>query len=152
MKKAIFPGSFDPITKGHEALVLRGLELFDEIVVAIGTNASKKYLFSLEKRIEFIKQTFINQPKVSVQSYEGLTIEYCKSINAKFMLRGLRNSSDFTFEKSISQVNRSLNSQIETVFLITSPELSAINSSIVRDIIINNGDASSFLPDEVTLS
>lgn len=151
MKKAIFPGSFDPITKGHEALVIRGLELFDEIIVAIGTNASKKYLYTLEQRIEFIKQTFKNQPRVSVQSYEGLTIEFCKNVNAKFMLRGLRNSSDFTFEKSISQVNRELNPQIETVFLITSPELSAINSSIVRDIIINNGDASNFLPNGVSL-
>lgn len=151
MKKAIFPGSFDPITKGHEALVIRGLELFDEIIVAIGTNASKKYLYTLEQRIEFIKQTFKNQPRVSVQSYEGLTIEFCKNVNAKFMLRGLRNSSDFTFEKSISQVNRKLNPQIETVFLITSPELSAINSSIVRDIIINNGDASNFLPNGVSL-
>lgn len=151
MKKAIFPGSFDPITKGHEALVVRGLELFDEIIVAIGTNASKKYLYTLDERIKFIKDTFAKYPQVKVASYEGLTIEYCKQVGAQFMLRGLRNSADFTFETSISQVNRSLNNSIETVFLITSPELSAINSSIVRDIIINKGDASSFLPDAVSL-
>jgi pantetheine-phosphate adenylyltransferase len=151
MKKAIFPGSFDPITKGHEALVLRGLELFDEIVIAIGTNVTKKYLFSIEQRIKFIEDTFKGNKRVSVQAYEGLTIEFCKSINAKFMLRGLRNSPDFTFEKSISQINRKLNKEIETVFLITSPELSAISSSIIRDIIINKGDASSFLPNGVKL-
>ena len=151
MKKAIFPGSFDPITKGHEALVLRGLELFDEIVIAIGTNVTKKYLFSIEQRIKFIEDTFKGNKRVSVQAYEGLTIEFCKSINAKFMLRGLRNSPDFTFEKSISQINRKLNQEIETVFLITSPELSAISSSIIRDIIINKGDASSFLPNGVKL-
>lgn len=151
MKKAIFPGSFDPITKGHEALVVRGLELFDEIIVAIGTNASKKYLYTLDERIKFIEDTFAKYPQVKVASYEGLTIEYCKQVGAQFMLRGLRNSADFTFETSISQVNRSLNNSIETVFLITSPELSAINSSIVRDIIINKGDASSFLPDAVSL-
>ncbi len=151
MKKAIFPGSFDPITKGHEALVIRALELFDEVVVAIGTNAAKKYMFTLDERIQHIKQTFKDYKNVSVVSYEGLTIEFCKSINAQFMLRGLRNSSDFTFEKSISQVNRQLNNTIETVFLITSPELSAINSSIVRDIIINKGDASQFLPENINL-
>ncbi len=151
MKKAIFPGSFDPITKGHEALVIRGLELFDEIVIAIGTNAAKKYLYTLEERIKFIENTFADYPQVTVASYEGLTIDYCKKIGAQFMLRGLRNSADFTFETSISQVNRSLNNSIETVFLITSPELSAINSSIVRDIIINKGDASQFLPDGVSL-
>lgn len=151
MKKAIFPGSFDPITTGHEALVLRGLELFDEIIVAIGTNASKKYLYSMEERVQFIKDTFKDYPNVSVQTYKGLTIDFCEASDADFMLRGLRNSSDFTFEKSISQVNRTLNKNIETVFLITSPELSAINSSIVRDIIVNKGDATPFLPKNVSL-
>lgn len=151
MKKAIFPGSFDPITTGHEALVLRGLELFDEIIVAIGTNASKKYLYSMEERVQFIKDTFKDHPNVSVQTYKGLTIDFCEASDADFMLRGLRNSSDFTFEKSISQVNRTLNKNIETVFLITSPELSAINSSIVRDIIVNKGDATPFLPKNVSL-
>lgn len=146
MKKAIFPGSFDPITKGHESLVLRSLDLFDEIVIAIGNNVNKKYMFPLEQRIKFIEDTFKDYEKVTVQSYEGLTIDFCKKINAKYMLRGLRNSSDFGFEKPISQMNKKLNPDIETIFLITNPELSAISSSIIRDIIINKGDASKFLP------
>lgn len=146
MKKAIFPGSFDPITKGHESLVLRSLDLFDEIVIAIGNNVNKKYMFPLEQRIKFIEDTFKDYEKVTVQSYEGLTIDFCKKINAKYMLRGLRNSSDFGFEKPISQMNKKLNPDIETIFLITNPELSAISSSIIRDIIINKGDASNFLP------
>lgn len=146
MKKAIFPGSFDPITKGHESLVLRSLDLFDEVVIAIGNNVNKKYMFPLEQRIKFIEDTFKDYEKVTVQSYEGLTIDFCKKINAKYMLRGLRNSSDFGFEKPISQMNKELNPDIETIFLITNPELSAISSSIIRDIIINKGDASKFLP------
>lgn len=146
MKKAIFPGSFDPITKGHESLVLRSLDLFDEIVIAIGNNVNKKYMFPLEQRIKFIEDTFKDYEKVTVQSYEGLTIDFCKKTNAKYMLRGLRNSSDFGFEKPISQMNKELNPDIETIFLITNPELSAISSSIIRDIIINKGDASKFLP------
>lgn len=149
MKKAIFPGSFDPITKGHEALVRRGLELFDEIIIAIGTNSNKNYLFPLEKRIEFIQKTFENEPRVSVESYEGLTTEYCKKTGAKFMLRGLRTSADFEFERAISQINRTMSPEIETVFLITSAELSAISSSIIRDILKNNGDANQFLPDNL---
>ena len=151
MKKAIFPGSFDPITKGHEALVNRGLELFDEIIIAIGTNSSKKYMFSLEERIDFIKQTFEGNPKIKVESYEGLTIEYCKNKGCQFILRGLRTSADFEFERAISQVNRELDNSIETVFLITNPELSAISSSIIRDIIHNNGDASKFLPENLQI-
>jgi len=151
MKKAIFPGSFDPITKGHESLVLRSLDLFDEIVIAIGSNVNKKYMFPLEQRIKFIEDTFKGYDKITVKSYEGLTIDFCKSVNAKYMLRGLRNSSDFGFEKPISQMNKELNPDIETVFLITSPELSAISSSIIRDILINKGDATKFLPKGVKL-
>ncbi|MDA9775668.1 pantetheine-phosphate adenylyltransferase [Flavobacteriales bacterium] len=151
MKKAIFPGSFDPITKGHEALVLRGLELFDEIIIAIGTNSTKKYMYSLEQRMDFIKQTFANEPRIKVESYEGLTTEYCKKSEANFMLRGLRTSADFEFERAIAQINRDLQPELETVFLITSAELSAISSSIIRDIIKNNGDAAQFLPDSLTI-
>lgn len=151
MKKAIYPGSFDPITKGHEALVLRGLELFDEIIIAIGTNSTKKYMYSLEQRMDFIKQTFANEPRIKVESYEGLTTEYCKKSEANFMLRGLRTSADFEFERAIAQINRDLQPELETVFLITSAELSAISSSIIRDIIKNNGDAAQFLPDSLTI-
>ena len=151
MKKAIFPGSFDQITKGHEALVLRGLELFDEIIIAIGTNSTKKYMYSLEQRMDFIKQTFANEPRIKVESYEGLTTEYCKKSEANFMLRGLRTSADFEFERAIAQINRDLQPELETVFLITSAELSAISSSIIRDIIKNNGDAAQFLPDSLTI-
>ncbi len=152
MKRAIFPGSFDPLTKGHEALVKRGLELFDEIIVAIGTNANKKYLFSLEERIGFIQKTFDNEPRVKVESYDGLTIEYCKQKEAQFMLRGLRTSADFEFERAIAQINKEMMPTVETVFLITSAELSAISSSIVRDIIKNKGDASPFLPSGIQLN
>jgi pantetheine-phosphate adenylyltransferase len=151
MKKAIFPGSFDPITKGHEALVIRGLELFDEIIIAIGSNSSKKYMFSIEERIDFIKKTFKNEPRVKVESYKGLTTEYCKKMGAKFMLRGLRTSADFEFERAVGQINRDMNPELETVFLITSAELSAISSSIVRDILVNNGDASQFLPNNISI-
>ncbi len=151
MKRAIFPGSFDPITKGHQALVQRGLELFDEIIIAIGSNANKKYMYTLEERIKFIEQTFEGEPGVKVESYEGLTTDYCERKEAKFMLRGLRTSPDFEFERAIAQINKEMKPNLETVFLITSAELSAISSSIVRDIIKNNGDASPFLPSELKL-
>ena len=139
MKKAVFPGSFDPITLGHVDLIYRGLEIFDEIIIAIGVNADKKQLFSLEDKIQQIKNTFINEPKIKVASYKGLTIDFCKSVNSKYILRGLRNSSDFNYEQSIAQTNSSLSS-IESVFLISSPQLAHISSTIVRDIIRNEGD------------
>lgn len=148
MQKAVFPGSFDPITLGHMDIINRALPLFDEIVIAIGVNADKKYMFSLEKRIEFIKKTFKNEPKISVKTYSGLTVEYCKSINSEFILRGLRNPADFEFEKAIAITNRKLSS-IETVFLLTSAETSFISSSIVRDILRNNGDASTLVPKNI---
>lgn len=152
MKRAIFPGSFDPITKGHQALVERGLELFDEIIIAIGTNSSKQYMFTLDERIKFIKQTFGDESRIKVESYEGLTTEYCVKKDAQFMLRGLRTSPDFEFERAIAQINKEMKPNLETVFLITSAELSAISSSIVRDIIKNKGDASPFLPTELKLN
>ena len=150
MKKAVFPGSFDPITLGHVDLIYRGLEIFDEIIIAIGVNADKKQLFSLEDKIQQIKNTFINEPRIKVASYKGLTIDFCKSVNSKYILRGLRNSSDFNYEQSIAQTNSSL-SKIESVFLISSPQLAHISSTIVRDIIRNEGDYKSLVPKSVVI-
>ena len=146
MKIAVFPGSFDPITIGHQDIIERALPLFDKIIVAIGINSSKKYHFTLEQRMEFIKLTFNNNTKIEVATYTGLTIDFCKSVNSNYILRGIRNSSDYLYENSIAQMNKAMNSDIETIYLSTIPELSAINSTIVRDIIINNGDASQFVP------
>jgi len=146
--KAIFPGSFDPLTLGHVDIINRALPLFNEIVIAIGTNSSKKYMFSLEERISFIKKTYKDNPKITVTSTKGLTIDYCKEINVDFILRGLRNPADFEFEKAIAQTNRTL-SQIETVFLLTSAETSYISSSIVREILKYNGDVSLLVPKAV---
>ena len=150
MKKAVFPGSFDPITLGHVDLIYRGLEIFDEIIIAIGVNADKKQLFPLEDKIQQIKKTFINEPRIKVASYKGLTIDFCKSVNSKYILRGLRNSSDFNYEQSIAQTNSSL-SLIESVFLISSPQLAHISSTIVRDIIRNEGDYKSLVPKSVVI-
>jgi pantetheine-phosphate adenylyltransferase len=150
MKKAVFPGSFDPITLGHVDLIYKGLEIFDEIIIAIGVNADKKQLFSLEDKIQQIKNTFINEPRIEVASYKGLTIDFCKSVNSKYILRGLRNSSDFNYEQSIAQTNFSLSS-IESVFLISSPQLAHISSTIVRDIIRNEGDYKSLVPKSVVI-
>ena len=150
MKKAVFPGSFDPITIGHVDLIYRGLEIFDEIIIAIGVNADKKQLFSLEDKIQQIKNSFINEPRIKVTSYKGLTIDFCKSVNSKYILRGLRNSSDFNYEQSIAQTNSSLSS-IESVFLISSPQLAHISSTIVRDIIKNEGDYKSLVPKSVII-
>ncbi len=150
MKKAIFPGSFDPITLGHFDIIQRSLPLFDEIIVAIGVNAEKKYMFSLDRRMEFIAKSFENQPKVSVVTYEGLTIDLCRKLNAQFILRGLRNPADFEFEKAIAHTNRQL-SKIETVFLLTSASTSYISSSIVRDVIRNSGDYTVLVPDAVRI-
>lgn len=143
---AIFPGSFDPITKGHENILLRALPLFDEIIIAIGKNSSKQSYFSLEQREKWIKKVFAKEPKVKVETYTGLTIDFCKKKKANFILRGLRTSADFEFEKAIAQNNTMMAPEIETVFILPIPELSAINSTIVRDIIRNNGDATPFVP------
>jgi pantetheine-phosphate adenylyltransferase len=150
MKKAIFPGSFDPITLGHFDIIKRGISLFDEVVVAIGINAEKKYMFPLEKRILFIENAFKNEPKVRVISYEGLTIDLCKKEKAQFILRGLRNPADFEFEKAIAHTNRKL-SKIETVFLLTASQTSYISSSIVRDVIRNGGDYTVLVPSSVII-
>jgi len=148
---AIFPGSFDPITKGHENIILRASHLFDKIIVAVGNNSDKNSFFTLEQRVEFIKQTFVTKSGIEVDTYDGLTVEYCKKMNARFILRGLRSSLDFEYEKSISQLNRNLDSDIDTVFLITSPEFAAISSTIVREILANKGDVTPFIPDNVSL-
>lgn len=148
MKRALFPGSFDPITNGHFDIIQRGIKLFDEVVVAIGINAEKKYMFSLEERKAFIEDAFKDEPKVKVVTYKGLTIDFCKEIDAEFILRGLRNPADFEFEKAIAHTNRKL-SKIETVFLLTASRTSFISSSIVRDVIRNNGDYTVLVPDSV---
>jgi pantetheine-phosphate adenylyltransferase len=150
MKRAVFPGSFDPITLGHYDIIERGLGLFDEIIIAIGINADKKYMFTLEDRKHFIEAAFGNDSKIKVMTYSGLTIDFCKEQDAAFILRGLRNPADFEFEKAIAHTNRKL-SEIETVFLLTSSGKSYISSSIVRDVIRNNGDYTSLVPDTVRI-
>lgn len=151
MKRAVFPGSFDPITLGHYDIIKRGIHLFDEIVVAIGINAEKKYMFPLELRKKFIEEAFAGESKIKVITYEGLTIDLCKKLNAQFILRGLRNPADFEFEKAIAHTNRKL-SKIETVFLLTASRTSYISSSIVRDVIRNGGDYTVLVPDSVVIN
>lgn len=148
MKRAVFPGSFDPITLGHCDIVKRGINLFDEIIIAIGENSTKKYMFSLEKRKFFIEKTFEGNSKIKVMNYSGLTTDFCKEINADFILRGLRNPADFEFEKAIAHTNRKIG-QIETVFLLTSVETSFISSSIVREIINFKGNCENLVPKSV---
>jgi len=150
MKKAVFPGSFDPITIGHLDIVERAIKVFDEIIIAVGDNTNKKYMFPKEKRVEFVKQTFYNYDNVKIESYDGLTVDFCRKNNIEFMIRGLRNPADFEFEKSIALTNREM-TDIETIFLLTSPENSFISSSIVRDLIRNNGDYKLFIPKVITL-
>ena len=150
MKRAIFPGSFDPITLGHCDIVKSGINLFDEIIIAIGENSTKKNMFSLEKRRSFIEKTFEDNSKIKVMTYSGLTYDFCKEINADFILRGLRNPSDFEFEKAIANTNRKIG-QIKTVFLLTSVETSFISSSIVREIINYNGAYENLVPKAVKI-
>ena len=150
MKKAVFPGSFDPITIGHIDIVNRGMKIFDEIIIAIGDNVDKKYMFSKEKRVELVEQTFSDYDKIKVESYKGLTVDFCKKNNTEFIIRGLRNPADFEFEKSIALTNRGMTG-IETVFFLTSPKNSFVSSSIVRELIRNNGDYKLFIPEGITL-
>ncbi len=150
-KIAVFAGSFDPITTGHEDVVRRALPLFDEVIIAIGINSEKKYMFTLEKRVESIKYTFKDVSNVRVETYNGLTIDFCRKMNAGYLLRGLRNPADFEFEKAIAQMNKAMAPGIETVFIITAPEFSAVSSTIVRDIIRHNGDATPFVPKGIQL-
>lgn len=146
MKRAVFPGSFDPITIGHYDIIKRGLTLFDEIILGIGLNADKKYMFSLAERQKFLINTFKDEPRIKVKTYQGLTVNFCKQENAQFILRGLRNPADFEFEKAIAHTNRTLE-KIETIFLLTSSGKSYISSSIVRDVMRHKGDYSSLVPE-----
>lgn len=148
-KTALFPGSFDPITKGHVDIVEKGLLMFDRIVIAIGTNVKKTSLFSLEQRIAWIQQVFKGDPRVEVKSYTGLTINYCNEIGAQFILRGLRSPGDFEYEQQIAFANKELVENVETVFLLSSPYYTNISSTIVRDIIINKGNYSKFVPEGI---
>ncbi|MRI00439.1 pantetheine-phosphate adenylyltransferase [Kriegella sp. EG-1] len=148
MRRAIFPGSFDPLTLGHTDIINRGVTLFDELIIAIGINSEKNYMFSLEKRKHFIEETFKDEPKIKVMTYEGLTVNFSKEVKADFILRGLRNPADFEFEKAIAHTNRKL-AKIETVFLLTAARTSYISSSIVRDVIKNGGDFSVLVPNSV---
>lgn len=150
-KIAIFPGSFDPFTIGHESIVNRALPLFDKIIVMLGMNQAKKYFFSLENRKRMIEDLFQHEPKIQVETHEGLTIDFCKKHGANYILRGLRTAADFEYERAIAQVNKKMHPSIETVFLLTMPEHTPINSSVVRDILLHRGDASLFLPQKLNI-
>jgi pantetheine-phosphate adenylyltransferase len=150
MRRAVFPGSFDPLTLGHYDIIKRGVPLFDEIIIAVGINADKKYMFSLKERKQFIEQAFKHEPKVKLATYKGMTVDFCKKVDADFILRGLRNPADFEFEKAIAHTNRKL-SKIETVFLLTAANTSHISSSIVRDVIRNKGNYKILVPDSVRI-
>ena len=151
MRIAVFPGSFDPFTIGHEGIVRRALSLFDDIIIAVGANALKKSYYSLEVRKDMIGRVFKDEPRISVDHYEGLTVDYCRRMGAGYLLRGLRTAADFEFERAIAQVNRTLEPSVESVFLLTIPEHASVNSTIVRDIIRSGGDASQFVPAAIDL-
>ncbi|MGB3344022.1 MAG: pantetheine-phosphate adenylyltransferase [Aequorivita sp.] len=150
MKRAVFPGTFDPITLGHIDIINRALPLFDELIIAIGVNMDKKTMFPLEKRIEFIEEFYKNENRIKVLGYTGLTAKFCLDQNAQFILRGLRNSTDLNYEQPISQTNYKM-TKVESVFLLSSPKVSNISSTIVRDIMRNNGDYGPFVPPSVKI-
>ena len=149
---AIFPGSFDPFSIGHESVVNRAIPLFDKIYIMIGYNANKKSFFPLQKRLKWIKQVFDKEEKIEVRTHEGLTVDFCKEVKAKYILRGIRTSSDFEYERAIAQVNKKMHPEIETVFLLTLPEHTPVMATIVRDIVFHGGDASMFLPDGLDIN
>ena len=149
MRIAVFPGSFDPLTKGHEEIIRKALPLFDKIYVAIGENANKKYCFPLEKRQQWIQQVFASEPKVEVVVYEGLTVDFCRKVKAGFILRGLRNPLDFQYEKDIAEANRRLAPEVETLFLLSSPELAHVSSSLVRELYHHQGNYSEYVSFEL---
>lgn len=146
-KTAVFPGSFDPITRGHENVILRAIPLFDQIIIGVGENATKSAMFPIETRKAWLEATFANHSSISVVSYSGLTVDFCRAAGASYIIRGLRTSADFEFERSIGQVNKKLHPDIETVFFLSLPEYTALNSSIVRDIIRHGGDPGPFIPE-----
>jgi len=152
MRKAVFPGTFDPFTIGHQAIVERSLHLFDEIIVAIGVNSSKSAMFSLDQRTNWIEKVFEGKDKVKIKHFEGLTVDYCQKIGANYILRGLRSSADFNYERAIAQMNRAMKIDIETVFIMSLPEHSAISSTILRDIIKNNGNVDEFVPSQIKIN
>ncbi len=150
-KYAVFPGSFDPFTIGHYSIVNRALPLFDKIIISIGYNSSKKTYLTLNNRLKLINDLFFDNPKIEVSHFEGLTVEFCEKMNAKYLLRGLRTAADFEYERAIGQVNKAMKPEIESVFLLTAPEYTPVNSTIVRDILMHNGDAGKFLPPGVDI-
>ena len=151
-KTALFPGSFDPFTKGHENIISRALPLFDKIIIAIGQNSKKGNFFSLEKRLAMIEFLYRDEPHVEVSQFDGLTVAYCKEVGATHILRGLRTSSDFEYERAIAQINKAMYPELESVFLLTPPEHTPINSTIIRDVIRYGGNASKFVPKAIDLT
>ena len=149
MRRAVFPGSFDPITLGHENIIRRAIPMFDEIVIAIGVNGSKKTMFTLEQRVQMLKTVFANAPSVKVETFGGLTVRFCEEVNADWMLRGVRNGGDFEYERTIAQMTKKLNPSLETIILFTDPEFAPISSTVVRDILANCWDVSNFVPKAV---
>ena len=150
-KIAVFPGSFDPFTIGHESVINRALPLFDQIIIGVGKNTSKRSYFSIEQRLNMIRDVIKGNDRISVKEYQGLTVQFCKDSGARYLLRGLRTAADFEYERAIAQINKSMFPELESVFLLTLPEHTPINSTIVRDIIRNGGDASQFVPSSIDL-
>ncbi|MEX0981465.1 MAG: pantetheine-phosphate adenylyltransferase [Bacteroidales bacterium] len=150
-KTAIFPGSFDPFTVGHESIVRRSIDLFDKIIVAVGVHSGKQPLLPIASRVAIINEVFKDDDKITCDFFEGLTVDFCKKVNAKYMLRGIRTAADFEYERAIAQINKRMLREVESVFLLTSPEHTPINSTIIRDIIRNGGDAAQFLPEGVDI-
>jgi len=150
-KIAVFPGTFDPFTKGHENVISRSRPLFDKIIIAIGNNSQKESFFTLDQRVKMIKKLYAQVPGIEVDTYSGLTVDYCWKAGARYILRGLRTAADFEYERAIAQINRKMNPEVETVFLLTIPEYTPINSGIVREILRFGGDARQFLPDNLIM-
>lgn len=152
MKKiAVFPGTFDPFTIGHEAIVKRAINLFDKIIIAVGQNRAKTTLFNVDQRLSMVNDVFGREERIEIMSFDGLTVDFCHKTGANFLVRGLRTSADFEYERAIGQVNKAMRPEIETIFILTAPEHTPINSTIVRDILINKGDASKFLPEGINI-